>query len=126
MAEAALPPQRRQGGAGRTAAPQQAALESERRLGKPCYYAGQQVVGTFACITCQFRIRNRRVLPNCPDCGELIWAYMEDGPRPIPEGETEMPAGAVASGPKVEEGVKLSAPSAQPVKVQENVKLDLS
>jgi hypothetical protein len=126
MADAALPPQRRQPSAGRTAAPQQAALEAERRIGKPCYYAGQQVQGTFACITCQFRIRNRRVLPACPDCGELLWAYMDEGPRPIPEGETEMPAVAVASGPKVEEGVKLSMPSSQPVQVQENVKLDLS
>jgi hypothetical protein len=124
MADAGLPPQRRQSGANRNIAPQQAAQEAERRVGKPCYHVGQRVSGLFACITCQFRIRNRAVLPACPDCGELIWAYMETGPRPVPEGETEIPATAVAPSARVEEGVKLTT-SAAPVTVQENVKLDL-
>jgi hypothetical protein len=125
MADPGLPPQRRQASAGRNVAPQQAALDAERRVGKPCYYAGQKVPGQFACITCQFRIRNRGTLPACPDCGELIWAYMEAGPRPVPEGEAEVPGRAGASTARVEEGVKLSAPAAAPVQVQENVKLDL-
>jgi len=126
MADAGLPPQRRQPSAGRNVAPQQAAQDAERRLGKPCYHVGQKVQGLFACITCQFRIRNRAALPSCPDCGELIWAWMETGPRPVPEGETEAPAAAAAaSGPKVEEGVKLTS-SAPEVKVQEGVKLDVS
>ena len=124
MADAGLPPQRRQSGANRNVAPQQAAQEAEKRIGKPCYYVGQKVQGLFACITCQFRIRNRSVLPACPDCGELIWAYMDTGPRPVPEGEAEAPATAAAPAARVEEGVKLTT-SAAPVKVQENVKLEL-
>ncbi|MDX6644451.1 MAG: hypothetical protein QOK40_178 [Miltoncostaeaceae bacterium] len=124
MADEGLPPQRRQASASRNVAPQQAAQDAERRLGKPCYHVGQRVQGLFACITCQFRIRNRAVLPACPDCGELIWAYMETGPRPVPEGEPELPAGEAAPTARVEEGVKL-APTTAPVTVQENVKLDL-
>ena len=67
MADAGLPPQRRQSGANRNVAPEQAAQEAERRTGKPCYYVGQRVQGLFACITCQFRIRNRAVLRSA--CG---------------------------------------------------------
>lgn len=97
--------------------------EAERRLGKACFHAGQRVKGTYACVACQFQIRNRGTLPTCPDCGEIVWAYMEEGPRPIPEGEDASAAPAVAeapSGATVEEGVKLESPA---VVVQENVKL---
>lgn len=128
-----LPPQRRQAGgpgggpggrAGRTnLTTREGVEEAERRLGKPCFHAGQKVLGTFACVACQFQIRNRGTLPTCPDCGEIVWAYMEDGPRPVPEGEqpaAAAPAQAPAAGPTVEEGVKLDAPG---VTVQEGVKL---
>src|SRR5262245_10339999 len=126
MSSSAIPPQRRQAGGGRGAGanltPAQGAEAAERRAGRPCYHAGQRVAGVFACVACQFRIRNRAALPACPDCGELIWAYMEDGPRPVPEGEA--PGAAQASpgpeqAPKVEEGVKLDP---TPVKVEEGVK----
>ena len=99
------------------------AEQAEQRLGKPCFHAGQKVPGVFACVACQFQIRNRGVLPACPECGEIVWAYMLDGPRPVPEGEEAgAPAQAPApqAGPTVEEGVKLSSPE---VKVQEGVKL---
>lgn len=128
-----LPPQRRQAGGpgggpgGRPARPnmtvREGAEEAERRLGKPCFHAGQKVPGVVACVACQFQIRNRGVLPACPDCGEIVWAYMEDGPRPVPEGEEPGAAPQAAqapAGPVVEEGVKLDSPS---VSVQENVKL---
>lgn len=123
-----LPPQRRApagGGvsAGRSMTPAQGAQEAERRLGRPCYHAGQIVAGLFQCIACRFQIRNRRALPACPDCGELVWAYMEDGPRPVPEGES--PAAAASdkqpAAPVVQEGVKIEA---TPIKVEENVKLE--
>ena len=124
-----LPPQRRQGqgarsgASGRSMTPAQGAEEAERRLGRPCYHAGQRVAGIFACVACQFRINNRRSLPSCPDCGELVWAWMGEGERPVPEGEDAHPAPeAAAAGPVVEEGVKLDAPG--PVKVEEGVKLD--
>ncbi|MFP5452378.1 MAG: hypothetical protein ACLGG9_11620 [Thermoleophilia bacterium] len=129
-----LPPQRRQGGGmrggpggprgGRSAgSPKEGAEEAERRLGKPCFHIGQKVVGRFACVACQFQIRNRGQLPSCPDCGELVWAYMDDGPRPVPEGEApgDAPATPAAqAGPVVQENVKLDAP----VSIQENVKLE--
>ncbi len=128
-----LPPQRRQGGgggggprgggSGRSLTPAQGAEEAERRLGRPCYHAGQRVAGIFACVTCQFRINNRQSLPPCPDCGELVWAWMGEGERPVPEGEEARPAQAApAAGSQVEEGVKLEAPA--PVKVEEGVKLE--
>jgi hypothetical protein len=128
-----LPPQRRQGGAGgggprgggsgRALTPAQGAEEAERRLGRPCYHAGQRVSGIYACVACQFRINNRKALPSCPDCGELVWAFMGEGERPVPEGEEARPAAAApAEGPRVEDGVKLDAPA--PVKVEEGVKLD--
>lgn len=127
-----LPPQRRQAGpgggpggrAGRSSlSPREGAEEAERRLGRPCFHAGQRVTGMYGCVACQFRIRNRGALPTCPDCGEIIWAYLEDGPRPVPEGEAPGAAPADApkpAGPVVQEGVKLEAP----VSVQENVKLE--
>jgi hypothetical protein len=129
-----LPPQRRQAGgpgggpggrAGRTnLTPKEGVEEAERRLGKPCFHAGQKVQGTYACVACQFQIRNRGTLPTCPDCGEIVWAYMESGPRPVPEGEQPGDVAAAApaapSSATVEEGVKLESPG---VSVQEGVKL---
>jgi len=123
-----LPPQRRpgggpRGGAARALTPAQGAEEAERRLGRPCYHAGQRVVGVFACVACQFRINNRKALPSCPDCGELVWAWIGEGERPVPEGEEARAAPAApAAGPAVEEGVRLEGPG--PVKVEEGVKLD--
>jgi hypothetical protein len=127
-----LPPQRRQSGPGggpggrggrSTLSPREGAEETERRLGIPCFHVGQKVPGLFGCVACQKQIRNRGVLPTCPDCGEIIWAYLEQGPRPVPEGEEPGATPAEAApkaGPIVEEGVKLEAP----VSVQENVKLE--
>lgn len=129
-----LPPQRRQGGIrhapgsqrggrGPASNPREGAEEAERRLGLPCFHAGQKVQGLFGCVACQFQIRNRAKLPGCPECGELIWVYLDQGPRPVPEGEEpgQEPAPvAEESGPVVQENVKLDAP----VSVQENVKLD--
>jgi hypothetical protein len=125
-----LPPQRRQAGpggpggrAGRSnLSPREGAEEAERRLGLPCFHAGQKVVGLYGCIACQFQIRNRGTLPTCPECGEIVWAYLEQGPRPVPEGEEPgaAPAPRETTGPVVEEGVKLETP----VSVQENVKLE--
>lgn len=137
----ALPPQRRanvgaapggqgrpgpggkSGGAPRGMTPAQGAEESERRLGLPCYYAGQKVEGFFGCVACQFQIRNRAVLPGCPQCGELVWAFLDEGPRPVPEGETAPVPGTVeAPAPIVQEGVKLDV--GQPVRIEENVRLE--
>jgi predicted RNA-binding Zn-ribbon protein involved in translation (DUF1610 family) len=129
---ASLPPQRRQpggpgGGPGGRAgrnnlSTREGVEEAERRLGKACFHAGQKVLGTFACVACQFQIRNRGTLPTCPDCGEIVWAYMEDGPRPVPEGEQPGAAAPAPSAPPVtvQEGVSLSPPA--PI-VQEGVKL---
>jgi hypothetical protein len=131
-----LPPQRRQGGTGggpgggpggrggrSNLSPREGAEEAERRLGLPCFHVGQKVQGLFGCVACQKQIRNRGTLPTCPDCGEIIWAYMDQGPRPVPEGEepgAQPREAAPQAGPVVEEGVKLEAP----VSVQENVKLE--
>ena len=131
---ASLPPQRRQAGGpgggpgGRTGranlSTREGVEEAERRLGRPCFHAGQKVLGTYACVACQFQIRNRGTLPTCPECGEIVWAYMETGPRPIPEGEqpgdAAAPAPAADPAAAVEEGVKLESPG---VSVQEGVKL---
>lgn len=130
---ASLPPQRRQSGGpgggpgGRTGrtnlSAREGAEEAERRLNRPCFHAGQRVLGTYACVACQFQIRNRGTLPTCPDCGEMVWAFMEDGPRPVPEGEqvTGTPAAASpAPTATVQEGVSLEAPG---VSVQDGVKL---
>ncbi|WP_217913580.1 hypothetical protein [Miltoncostaea marina] len=127
-----LPPQRRQAGGagggpgGRPArtnlSPREGAEEAERRTGLPTFHAGQRVQGMFGCVACQFQIRNRGPLPTCPQCGEIIWAYLEGGPRPVPEGEDAAapPAAAQGEAPSVAEGVKIDAPQ---VKV-ESVKLE--
>ncbi len=126
-----MPPQRRgpsgpgAAGSGRGMSPQQGAQEAERRLGLPCFFAGQRVQGMFGCVACQLQIRPRAgaTLPVCPQCGEMIWAYLEGGERPVPEGEaaplpTEQPAPDVS----VTDGVKLDGPS-RPVSVEDGVKL---
>ncbi len=127
-----LPPQRRSGtpaGPGGRAgksnlSPKEGAEQAERKLGLPCFHAGQKVKGIYACVACQFRINNRGTLPTCPDCGEMIWAYMGGGERPVPEDEVAAPVAAAPAAPSavVEEGVKLEAPA--PVRVEENVKLE--
>ena len=131
---ASLPPQRRQtggpgGGPGqlrpaRNMTPREGAEESEKRTGLPTFHVGQRVQGLFGCVACQFQIRNRGPLPTCPQCGEIIWAYLESGPRPVPEGEeaTQAPAQPAAAQTTSEEGVKLDAP--QSVTVTEGVKLN--
>jgi hypothetical protein len=113
------------GGQGKNLSPAQGAQQAEQRLGKPCYHAGQKVPGIYACVTCQFRINNRGTLPACPECGEIIWAYMGDGPRPIPEGETA-PAPATEAPPAAatEEQVALEPTVQEPVKVEEGIKLE--
>lgn len=105
--------------------PAQGAEAAERRLGLPCFHVGQRIVQQLVgCVACQFQIMNRGALPSCPQCGELVWAYLGGGERPIPEGEAAPLAGAPAAPPAtVEEGVKLDAPP--PVSVQEGVRLDL-
>ena len=122
----------RTSGPGRTAvpqsknmSPQQGVQQAEKRLGKPCYHVGQKVPGIYACVTCQFRINNRGALPACPDCGEIIWAYMGDGPRPIPEGETEVaPVAQPDVDPNAEE-VELQAPAQSSVVVEEGINLEM-
>lgn len=114
------------GGPGRGMSPQQGAQEAERRLGIPCYFSGQRVQGMFGCVACQLQIRPRpgAALPVCPQCGEMIWAYLESGPRPVPEGETApVPEPEEKKPVKVEEGVRLDAPTPN-VTVQEGVKLE--
>jgi hypothetical protein len=115
-----------QGGPPRGLTPAQGALESERRLGLPCYYAGQRVAAVVGCVACQFQINNRAVLPTCPQCGELIWAYLGTGPRPIPEGEAPATPAASASeqpGVTVQDGVSIGG-NTPSVTVQEGVRLD--
>lgn len=112
-------------GAGKNLSPKQGAQQAERRVGKPCFHMGQKVPGIFACVACQFRINNRGVLPGCPDCGEIIWAYMGDGPRPIPEGETAPAADTqVAPATAVEDDVSLEPSRQEPVKIEEGIKLE--
>ncbi len=125
-----LPPQRRggapQGPSGRApTSPKEAAAAAEERLGLPCFYAGQRVKGLFGCVADQFQINNRGTLPQCPQCGELVWAYMGGGERPVPEGDEDQARAPeqAAPAPTVQEGVKLEEPSA-PVKVEEGVKLE--
>lgn len=127
MREGRLPPQRRgapgPGRAGRTnLSPKDGAAEAEQRLGLPCYHAGQRVPGRFGCVACQFQINNRGTLPTCPDCGELVWAFMGEGPRPVPEGESAPAAAPAKPIATVEDGVKLDAPG--PVRVEEGVRLE--
>lgn len=112
-------------GQGKNLSPAQGAQQAEQRLGKPCYHAGQRVPGIYACVTCQFRINNRGTLPACPDCGEIIWAYMGDGPRPVPEGEPAPAAGTdAAAAPVAQETVAIEEPVQEPVKVEEGIKLE--
>ena len=112
-------------GQGKNLSPAQGAQQAEQRLGKPCYHAGQKVPGIYACVTCQFRINNRGTLPACPDCGEIIWAYMGDGPRPVPEGETApAPGSEAAAAPVSQETVAIEEPVQEPVKVEEGIKLE--
>lgn len=132
MREGRLPPQRRPGGGPgggpargtRKLSPKEGAAEAEARLGLPCFHATQRVAGRFGCVACQFQINNRGTLPTCPDCGEIIWAFMGEGPRPVPQGESPDPAAPAPAAPTatVQEGVKLDAPG--PVTVQEGVKLE--
>jgi hypothetical protein len=130
-----LPPQRRQsggpgpGGPGqqrpsRNLSPREGAEEAEKRTGLPTFHVGQRVQGLFGCVACQFQIRNRGPLPTCPQCGEIIWAYLDSGPRPVPEGEEPGPAPAQTGTPQAttEDGVKLDAPPS--VTVTEGVKLN--
>ncbi len=115
----------RTAGQGKNLSPAQGAQQAEQRLGKPCYHAGQRVPGIYACVTCQFRINNRGTLPACPDCGEIIWAYMGDGPRPVPEGETApAPGSEAAAAPVSQETVAIEEPVQEPVKVEEGIKLE--
>ena len=123
-----LPPQRlRPGGlAGgpdqrRNLSPAQGAQEAAKRLGLTCFHAGQQVPGLVGCVACQFQIRNRGVLPTCPDCGELVWAWLDEGPPPLLTGADApaIPPPATAA-PQVEEGVSVEPT----VKVEENVSIE--
>ena len=78
------------------------------------------------CVACQFQINNRGVLPTCPQCGELIWAYLGSGPRPVPEGEeAAAPAqtAATAGDVTVQGGVSIGGGTPS-VTVQEGIKLD--
>ena len=119
-----LPPQRlRPGGVDqrRNLSPAQGAQEAAKRLGLTCFHAGQQVPGLVGCVACQFQIRNRGVLPTCPDCGELVWAWLDEGPPPLLTGADApaIPPPATAA-PQVEEGVSLEPT----VKVEENVSIE--
>jgi hypothetical protein len=117
-----LPPQRRQpggiqaarGGDRRNLTPAQGAQEAQKRLGLACYHAGQQVVGMVGCVACQFQIRNRGVLPPCPMCGELVWAWLDEGPPPQVEGHVAPPEAEAAAA--AQEDVAIEA---TPVKVEE-------
>jgi hypothetical protein len=105
--------------------PAQGALDAERRLGLPCYYAGQRISAIVGCVACQFQINNRAALPTCPDCGEMIWAYLGSGPRPIPEGDAvETIAAPATPSVTVEDGVSIGGAPAPIVQVEEGVKLD--
>lgn len=122
-----LPPQRmRPGGiAGgvdqrKNLSPMQGAQEAAKRLGLTCFHTGQQVPGLVGCVACQFQIRNRGILPACPQCGELVWAWLDEGPAPTVEG-SGVPAPKPDEAPaKVEEGVSLEPT----VRVEENVSIE--
>lgn len=119
-----LPPQRlRPGGIagsasqGKSLSPAQGAQEAAKRLGLACFYAGQQVPGLVACVACQFQIRNRGILPACPDCGELVWAWLDTAPPPDIEG---------VGLPSAEAAAATAPPPAEevPVVVQDNVSIE--
>jgi len=120
------PGQQQARGAQGNLTPAQGAVEAERRLGLPCYYAGQRVAAVVGCVACQFQINNRAVLPTCPQCGEIIWAYLGTGPRPIPEGDAPVPspeADATTPQVSVQDGVSIGG-DAPSVSVEEGIKLD--
>ncbi len=109
-----LPPQRmRPGGVGGSGqrsslSPTQGAQEAAKRLGLTCFHAGQTVPGMVGCVACQFQIRNRGVLPACPQCGELVWAWLDSEPPPAVEGGAGAPPPAAEATPtSVEDGVSL-------------------
>ncbi len=111
-----MPPQRlRPGGVAasndkrRSLSPAQGAQEAAKRLGLTCFHAGQTVPGMVGCVACQFQIRNRGVLPACPQCGELVWAWLDEGPPPEVEGAGAPPPVPDAVKPIVEDGVALEA-----------------
>lgn len=122
-----LPPQRMRpggiqgptGAQGRNLSPLQGAQEAAKRLGLTCFHSGQQVPGLVGCVACQFQIRNRGVLPACPQCGELVWAWLDEGPPPSVDGGAAPPPPAEVQA-VVEEGVSLQAT----VVVEENVSID--
>ena len=125
-----LPPQRRLGlGRPRRSGRTRRALEPEparapkRRSAAPAALLPRRPEG-------RRHVRLRRLpvpdpqprgAPTCPQCGEIVWAYLEDGPRPVPEGEEPGAARGRAgdAAGQVQEG-RLDAP----VSVQENVKLE--
>jgi hypothetical protein len=100
-----LPPQRMRpggiagpaGGQGRNLSPSQGAQEAAKRLGLTCFHAG-------------------------PQCGELVWAWLDDAPPPNLTGDNApaTPPPASATETKVEEGVSLEPT----VQVQENVSIE--
>ncbi len=105
----------------RSMSPLQGAQAAAKRLGKTCFHAGQRVPGFVGCVACQFQIRNRGVLPSCPDCGEMVWAWLDEGPPPVLDGvSAAIPPPQAAGQPKVEEGVALEPT----VQVQENVSIE--
>ena len=105
--------------------PAQGAQEAERRLGLPCYYAGQRISAIVGCVACQFQINNRAALPTCPQCGEIVWAYLGSGPRPVPEVEAAAPPTdeAGSASVTVQDGVSIGG-DASSVTVHEGIKLD--
>lgn len=122
-----LPPQRlRPGGVAgigdnrRNLSPTQGAQEAAKRLGLTCFHSGQHVPGLVGCVACQFQIRNRGVLPACPQCGELVWAWLDTEPPPAVDGGGAPPPVADGTPAKVEEGVALEPT----VIVQENVSIE--
>lgn len=120
-----LPPQRmRSGNVGgndtrRSLSPAQGAMEAAKRLGLTCFHAGQTVPGMVGCVACQFQIRNRGVLPACPQCGELVWAWLDEGEPPQVDGGGAAPPEPEVAKPVVEEGVSL-----EPTVTVENVSIE--
>lgn len=109
-----MPPQRMrpggvQGGDRRGMSPTQGAQEAAKRLGLTCFHHGQIVPGLVGCVACQFQIRNRGPLPSCPQCGELVWAWLDSEPPPTVEGAGAPPAEKDASPTSVEEGVAVES-----------------
>lgn len=123
-----LPPQRlRPGGIAGASnqqrpslSPAQGAQEAAKRLGLSCFYAGQQVPGLVGCVACQFQIRNRGALPACPDCGELVWAWLDSTPPPDIEG-AGTPVAPDASAAGTPDTTSDEAPK---VVIQENVSIE--